>query len=110
MRLTSHQPAGRTREDLERALNRRRAVTFTYIDELGRETVRTVELDLIRDTDAGDTIAVGLCRLRGDYRAFRLDRIHGYTVHRLPYILDHPQHDTTEDGTLDRDTDAAIAA
>lgn len=101
MRLTSHQTETRTRTDLERALNRQRALTLTYIDELGRETVRTVELDLVRETKNGDIIAIGLCRLRGDYRAFRFDRIRSYTVHRLPYILDHPQHDAAQDGIVE---------
>lgn len=97
MRITKNQPIRRTLADLYRAIDRRHAVTITYLDHAGDETVRTVEGHELRTTSAGDIVLVAMCRLRGDERNFRISRIRSYTVHRgLAYVLERPAPTTYE--------------
>ncbi|KPC94492.1 hypothetical protein ADL27_14165, partial [Streptomyces sp. NRRL F-6602] len=96
MRITKNQPTTRTLADLYRAIDRQHAVTLTYLDDKGDETLRTVEGHELRTTSDGDVILVAMCRLRGDERQFRLSRIAAYTVHRIGYVLERPAPTTYE--------------
>jgi predicted DNA-binding transcriptional regulator YafY len=48
---------------------------FSYEDEKGQSTVRVVEVSGFKETDGGDWIIVGFCRVRKAIRSFRLERI-----------------------------------
>src|SRR3954447_5558804 len=75
----------RVERALRDALRERRVVTIDYVDGEGNGTRRDVEASgLVRGTDGW--YLVGWCRLRGDGRAFRLDRISRAEVTDLPAI------------------------
>ncbi|MFF9628358.1 WYL domain-containing protein [Streptomyces fradiae] len=93
---TNRQTTTKTLTDLYRALDRRHAVTITYTDRDGTDTVRTIEPHDIRTTDDGDIVIVAMCRLRGDERNFRISRVRSYTPHRIPFTLDRPEPTTYE--------------
>lgn len=95
MRLTNRQTSTKTLADLLRALDHRTAVTITYFDIDGTETIRTIELHEVRTNGKGDIEIVAMCRLRASQgepaeRKFTVRRIQAYTVHRMAYVLDRP--------------------
>lgn len=94
MRHTNRQTTYRTLTDLYRAIDRRHAVTITYLDQDGQETVRTVEPYELRTTKAGGIVLVAMCRLRGDERHFDLSRVRAYTCHRIAFVLNQPEATT----------------
>ncbi|MFD7995549.1 WYL domain-containing protein [Streptomyces mexicanus] len=96
MKLTNRQPQTRTLADLYRSIDKQHAVTLTYVDDKGEETVRTVEGHELRTTADGDIVLVAMCRLRGDERQFRISHIRAYTIHRIGYILERPAPTTYE--------------
>ncbi|MGW1409458.1 WYL domain-containing protein [Streptomyces sp. NPDC002403] len=100
MRHTNQQSSTKTLADLYRALDAQRAVTITYVDKHGVETIRTVEVHEVRTTSEGIEI-VAMCRLRATEmqadprirsaeRTFNVSQIAAYTVHRMAYALDRP--------------------
>lgn len=91
MKHTHRQTTTATLTDLYRAIDRHHAITITYLDRDGDETVRTIEAHEIRTTSDGDIAIVAMCRLRGDERRFRLSRIRSYTLHRIGYVLERPE-------------------
>ena len=94
MRLTKTQTTTRTLADLYRSIDRQHAVTITYIDENGDETIRTIEPYDIRTTKSGSIRVHAMCRLRGDARSFDVSRIISYTLHRIVFVLDRPEATT----------------
>ncbi|MET7713762.1 WYL domain-containing protein [Streptomyces sp. NPDC005407] len=95
MRITSRQSSTKTIADLYRALDRRQAVTITYLKAGETEpTVRTVEVHDLRTTKAGGIIIIAMCRLREAEREFHLTGILSYTLHRMAYVLDRPEPTT----------------
>ncbi|MFB7738245.1 WYL domain-containing protein [Streptomyces sp. NPDC056112] len=94
MRITKNQQAARTLADLYRSIDRQHAVTITYRDQDGTETVRTIEPYDIRTTKNGHIEVRAMCRLRGDARGFALHRIISYTCHRIGFVLDRPEATT----------------
>ena len=94
MRITKNQPTTRTLADLYRAIDRAHAVTITYRDDKGEETIRTIEPHDIRTTKAGRIQVRAMCRLRGDARSFYVDAIVSYTLHRMGFVLDRPEATT----------------
>ncbi|WP_309032526.1 WYL domain-containing protein [Streptomyces alfalfae] len=91
MRITARQTQTRTLTDLYRAIDHQHAVTITYRDDKGVETIRTIEAYEIRTTKAGRIQVRAMCRLRGDARSFYTDQITAYTVHRIGFTLDRPE-------------------
>lgn len=96
MKHTGHQPLTKTLTDLYRAIDKQYAVTLTFIDREGTETVRTVEGHELRTSADGDVILIAMCRLRGDERRFRISQVVSYTVHRMAFILERPAPTTYE--------------
>jgi len=94
MRLTAKQTSTKTLADLYRSIDRAQAVTLTYRDEKGEETIRTVEPFEIRTTKAGRIQVRAMCRLRGDARSFYVDAIVSYTQHRMGFVLERPEATT----------------
>ncbi|WP_187283421.1 WYL domain-containing protein [Streptomyces sp. t39] len=94
MKHTGRQTTHRTLTDLYRSLDRRHAVTITYLDDNGDETLRTIEPFDIRTTKAGRIQVRAMCRLRGDARSFDLARITAYTCHRIAFVLDREEATT----------------
>lgn len=94
MKLTSRQPATKTIADLYRAIDRAQAVTITFKDADGAETIRTVEPWELRTTKNGRIQLRAGCRLRGDARSFAVDQIISYTCHRIGFVLDRPEATT----------------
>jgi predicted DNA-binding transcriptional regulator YafY len=94
MKHTRNQTTRKTLTDLYRAIDRRNAVTITYRDADGTETIRTVEPYDIRTTKAGRIQLRAMCRLRGDARGFFVDQIDSYTCHRIAFVLDLPEATT----------------
>lgn len=91
---TARQTSTRTLADLIRAMDGKRAVTITYIDSDGEESVRTIEIHDIRTTSKGRIIVRAMCRMRGEMRTFHPEQIVSYTIHRLPFLLDAPTCET----------------
>lgn len=94
MKHTNRQTSTKTLADLYRSIDRKQAVTITYLDETGEETVRTIEAHDIRTTKSGRIQVRAMCRLRGDDRSFYLHRIVSYTLHRMAFVLDRPEATT----------------
>jgi predicted DNA-binding transcriptional regulator YafY len=94
MRNTSRQRTTQTLADFYRALDRRHAVTITYLDKDGTESIRTIEPMDIRTTRSGLIQIRAMCRLRGDARSFDVDRIVSYTCHRMAFVLEAPEATT----------------
>jgi len=106
MQHTSQQPTRRTLTDFYRALDRRHAVTLTYLKR-GETTprVRTVEIHELRTVGCkvkkgrvtgGGIVVIAMCRLRSARREFHLDGILAYTLHRTGYVLTMPANTTYE--------------
>lgn len=64
-----------------------RPVTVDYVNETGEHSLRTVEP---HEVDEERMLVKVMCRLRGEYRTFRLDRVTHYTVHRGTFQLEPP--------------------
>jgi len=94
MRLTANQTTRKTLADFYRAIDHRHAVTITYRDADGTETIRTVEPWDIRTTKAGRIQLRAGCRLRGDARSFYIDQVDSYTTHRIAFVLEQPEATT----------------
>jgi predicted DNA-binding transcriptional regulator YafY len=94
MKHTGRQATTKTLTDLLRALKHRFAVTITYQDEDGTETLRTIEPYDVRTTKSGSIRVHAMCRLRGDARSFDVARIVSYTRHRIAFVLDRPEATT----------------
>jgi predicted DNA-binding transcriptional regulator YafY len=70
---------------VRRAVHERLVVLIDYVDREGNGTRREVEPSgLVRGTDGW--YLVGWCRLRGDGRAFRLDRISYAELTAMPAL------------------------
>jgi len=110
MRITSQQQTTKTLADLYRALDRKQAVTITFVDENGETTIRTIEPYDIRTTKSGSIRVHAMCRLRGDARSFDVARVVSYTCHRMAFVLELPEA-TTPAGrpTVVRSTAQVIA-
>jgi predicted DNA-binding transcriptional regulator YafY len=94
MKLTAKQTQTKTLADLYRSIDRQHAVSITYLDENGDETIRTIEPYDIRTTKSGSIRVHAMCRLRGDARSFDVRRITAYTLHRIAFVLDRPEATT----------------
>ena len=94
MKHTKNQTTTRTLADLYRAIDRQHAVTITYTDENGEESLRTIEPYDIRTTKSGRIEVRAMCRLRAEARGFLLHRIVSYTCHRIAFVLDRPEATT----------------
>lgn len=94
MKRTARQTSTRTLADLIRAMDGKRAVTITYIDSDGEESVRTIEIHDIRTTSKGRIIVRAMCRMRGEMRTFHPEQIVSYTIHRMRFLLDAPTGET----------------
>ncbi|MEV5204383.1 WYL domain-containing protein [Streptomyces sp. NPDC053720] len=90
MKHTARQTSARTLEDLIRSMDHKRAVTITYIDSDGEESVRTIEPHDIRTTSKGRVIIRAMCRMRSEMRTFHPERVVSYTIHRTRFALDAP--------------------
>ncbi|MGW3400289.1 WYL domain-containing protein [Streptomyces zhihengii] len=100
MKHTNRQTVTKTLTDLYRSIDRRHAVTITYIkDGDTQPTIRTIEPYDIRTTKTGRIQVRAMCRLRGEARQFYIDRITAYTCHRIAFVLDRPEA-TSPAGTV----------
>lgn len=92
MKHCNRQTSTKTLADLYRALDRREAVTITYLKPGETEpTVRTIEPYDLRTTKSGRIRVHAMCRLRGEARAFYIDAILSYTLHRMAFVLERDQ-------------------
>ncbi|WP_042174595.1 hypothetical protein [Streptomyces sp. NBRC 110035] len=107
MRITARQTQTKTLADLYRSLDRRQAVTITYLKPGETEpTVRTIEIMELRTTSVritktgqvrgGGIVIIAMCRLRRERREFHLAGVLSYTVHRMGYTLTPPANTTYE--------------
>ena len=96
MKLVAKQSTRKTLADLYRSIDHRTAVTITYLDEDGEETVRTVEPFDLRTGKGGVIELHAMCRLRGKARRFFLHRLISYTTHRIRFVLERPVNTTYE--------------
>lgn len=87
MRATRNETTRDTINAIRIAIMLKRPVTISYRDAKDDDTVRTIEPYEVNDTMDGDVIIVAMCRMRGDRRTFRLDRVTHYTVHRGAFYL-----------------------
>lgn len=97
MKHTNRQTSTNTLADLYKAADRRQAVTITYTDEHGVTTVRTVEPFAFHTTKAGRIRVEAMCRLAHSEdpndaeRAFYVDQISAYSLHRIAFVLTRPE-------------------
>ncbi|MEU5043250.1 WYL domain-containing protein [Streptomyces griseorubiginosus] len=106
MKRTDRQTTTKTLADLYRAIDRRHAVTITYLKPGKTEpTVRTIEIHELRTASlkvtkkgisGGGIVIIAMCRLRGERREFALSGVLSYTVHRIGYVLTMPENTTYE--------------
>jgi predicted DNA-binding transcriptional regulator YafY len=96
MKLVAKQSTYKTLLDLYRSIGRKTAVTLTYLDEKGEETVRTVEPFELRTGKGGVIELHAMCRLRGDARRFYLHRLISYTTSRIAFVMERPANTTYE--------------
>lgn len=104
MKLTAKQDVKKTLADLYRALDRKQVVTITFDkeekDDAGKKTgrlvedVRSVEPYDIQTTLAGEIVIKAMDRQTGESRTIRLDRVHAYTLHRSPFVIEVPEATT----------------
>ncbi|WP_327335151.1 WYL domain-containing protein [Streptomyces anulatus] len=94
MKNTSQQTTTKTLADLYRALDRAEAVTITYLDQDGTESIRTIEPYDVRTTKSGRIEVRAMCRLRGEARGFLVHKIVSYTLHRMAFVLERPEATT----------------
>ncbi len=94
MKLTAKQTQTQTIADLYRSIDRQHAITVTFVDADGTESIRTIEPYEIRTTTAGRIQVRAMCRLRGEARSFYVDAIRSYTLHRIGFVLDRPEPTT----------------
>lgn len=94
MKHTNRQASSKTIADLYRSIDRLHAVTLTYLDTDGTETIRTVEPYDLRTTKAGHIELRAMCRLRQEARGFLIHHIVSYTAHRMAFVLDRPEATT----------------
>jgi predicted DNA-binding transcriptional regulator YafY len=87
--IIEQEPYPRVSRVIEQALLHRRVVRLEYEDQEGRTTVREVEPATFVGGRGGHWYLVGLCRLRQDVRAFRLDRI-GWAEETEETAPEHP--------------------
>jgi predicted DNA-binding transcriptional regulator YafY len=100
MRHTNRETTTQTLTRLITALDRKHPVTVSYLkeekDDTGRktgqliETVRTLEIFDLVVTNAGDILIKAMDRETGEARAFRLDRVRSYSIHRSAYVVPVP--------------------
>ncbi|MFI0743418.1 WYL domain-containing protein [Streptomyces sp. NPDC021100] len=90
MKRTARQSSTKTLTDLLRAMDGQYAVTMTYTDADGEETVRTIEVHDVLTTREGRIIIRTMDRLRDERRDFRTERIAAYTVHRSRHVMTPP--------------------
>jgi predicted DNA-binding transcriptional regulator YafY len=83
------EPYPRASRVIEQALLHRRVLRLEYEDQKGQTTVREVEPATFMGGRGGRWYLVGLCRLRQDVRAFRLDRI-GWAEETEEIAPEHP--------------------
>ncbi|MDP9840943.1 helix-turn-helix transcriptional regulator [Streptosporangium lutulentum] len=83
------EPYPRVSRVIEQALLHRRVLRLRYEDRKGRTTVREVEPATFVGGRGGRWYLVGVCRLRQDARAFRLDRI-GWAEETGEVAPEHP--------------------
>ncbi|MGW2306148.1 WYL domain-containing protein [Streptomyces sp. NPDC001809] len=100
MKITAGQTSTRTLADLIRAMDKQRATTITYVDSKGEESVRTIEIHNVLTTSKGGIIVKAMCRTRGEMRAFTLEQIKAYTVHRIRFVLAVPEEKAAEVVTM----------
>lgn len=95
MKRTDHQTTTRTLADLYRAIDRKHAVTITYLKPGETETtVRTIEPFDIRTTKNGRIEIHAMCRLREEARQFALNGLLSYTLHRISFVLEREEPTT----------------
>ena len=92
MRITAKQSTTKTLADLYRSIDRQACVTITYLKPGETEpTVRTIEAFDLRTTKSGRIRVHAMCRLRGAERAFYVDSIISYTLHRIGFVLEREE-------------------
>ena len=102
VKLTARQTQTKTLADLYRAIDHGHAVTIRYTDRDGVTTLRTVEPFALSTTADGGIQLHAMCRLAFSEdptdaeRAFNLDRVSEYTVHRMAFVLTRPEPTTYE--------------
>jgi predicted DNA-binding transcriptional regulator YafY len=87
--IVEQEPYPRASRVIEQALLHRRVLRLEYEDQKGQTTVREVEPATFMGGRGGRWYLVGLCRLRQDVRAFRLDRI-GWAEETEEIAPEHP--------------------
>lgn len=64
---------------VESAIRDERELRISYADQVGQDTVRTIRPLALAESRQGESVAAW-CKLRADFRHFRLDRIVGIVV------------------------------
>jgi predicted DNA-binding transcriptional regulator YafY len=66
--------------DIQIAIIENRLIKITYCAEDGSETNRTAEPYMLYHSVSDDWTLIAYCRLRNDFRVFRLDRIKQFSI------------------------------
>jgi len=73
-------PSGHRLMEVQAALTQSKLMEIEYADEKGESSKRTIEPFLLYNNAAEEWVLVAFCRLRSDFRHFRLDRIQKTTT------------------------------
>jgi predicted DNA-binding transcriptional regulator YafY len=80
-----------TKADFNVAVAFEKTVHILYPIQDGGVEWREIEPHEVRETQDGNLIVVAMCRLRGERRTFRLDRISHYTFGTRGFTLPRPE-------------------
>lgn len=91
MNNTAQQSERLTRADFRVAIAFHKPVLIRYAGGDGQDfTLRIIEPHEMRETKDGNTIIVAMCRLKGERRHFRLDRVERYEPLKAGFKLELP--------------------
>lgn len=90
MTNATYQSTRMTKADFNVGIAFTKTVHILYPDADGALEWREIEPHEVRETKDGNLVVVAMCRLRGDRRTFRLDRISHYNFGTRGFILPWP--------------------
>jgi predicted DNA-binding transcriptional regulator YafY len=96
MNNTAYQSLNMTRADFKVAIAFRKPVHIHYVADNGDVSNRVIEPHELRETQDGSVLVVAMCRLKGERRHFRLDRVSHYMSWRPGFELELPSANPEE--------------
>lgn len=99
MTNAAYQSLRMTKADFNVAIAFTKTVHVLYTGTDGVTEWREIEPHEVRETKDGNLVVVAMCRLRGERRSFRLDRISHYNFGTRGFVLPWPEKADPEEIT-----------